>query len=104
MADFNLLKVLKKLLNETKLEKDWITVQKILMKFNYSLNNISKIENEIIEVLKKKFKKIDSTKVIEIEDILDKSLNPDLKSNYLFNIETILKIVEEVVNIILHNI
>lgn len=104
MANLNLLKELKKLLNESKLEKDWITVQKILTKFNYSLDNISKIEEEIIETLKKKFKEIDSTKVIEIEDILDKSLNPELKSNYLFDIETILKIAEEVTSIIVHNI
>lgn len=103
MTNLNILTNLEKLLNKRKQETGWITVEKILNYFNYRLDNLNKIENEIIEALKKKFGIIENIKIIEVRSLIDKMML-DINSNYLFELDAILEIKEQVTNIIIHNI
>lgn len=103
MTNLNILTNLEKLLNKRKQETGWITVEKILNYFNYRLDNLNKIENEIIEALKKKFGIIENIKIIEVKSLIDKMML-DINSNYLFELDAILEIKEQVTNIIIHNI
>lgn len=103
MTNLNILTNLEKLLNKRKQETGWITVEKMLNYFNYRLDNLNKIENEIIEALKKKFGIIENIKIIEVRSLIDKMML-DINSNYLFELDAILEIKEQVTNIIIHNI
>lgn len=103
MTNLNILTNLEKLLNKRKQETGWITVEKMLNYLNYRLDNLNKIENEIIEALKKKFGIIENIKIIEVRSLIDKMML-DINSNYLFELDAILEIKEQVTNIIIHNI
>lgn len=96
---------LKKILNEA--ESEWITVQTVLTKLGSKLKDDSKkievIEKEIIKVMEEELKNIDTKKLIEIESIIDKELVTNIKSNYLFNVQTLLTIIKEVEEVLLKN-
>lgn len=103
MTNLNKMSDLEELLSKRKQEMGWITVEKILNCFNYPLDKLCKIENKIIGYLKRKFRVIDNTKVIEVKSLIDTGMNLNVNSNYLFEINAIIEMKKELINII-HNI
>ncbi len=96
--------MIKELENTIKnIEGEVVSVTRLLQELGLENKNLKKIEDEFIKLAELKYGKIDDTVVIDLEKIIDKSLVPEVKHNYLFSIRFIEKELKEIAQIIHNN-